>query len=131
MATFESFTPAFDPATGDVLIAGATYAAGAPKLQKAMFLLATPLGKYLPDKSVGLNYAIAKKPRAGLVPAWKAEVSRALEPMTKPREIVELQVDVMLNVDPRRPGILFYAVSFVDPLDPERARLRTPTLTVL
>jgi hypothetical protein len=127
---YPSFTPSYDATTGQLRIAGGTYVAGAPKLQKVLFVLATPLGRYLPDPTIGLRYEVAKAPRAGLAAAWRAEVLRALEPLTKPREIVVARVPVELNFDPRRAGALLYGVVFYDPLDPDKTLHETPRLVV-
>jgi len=67
-----------DAQTGAVLMDGTTWAASpAPMLDVVLRVLRTPLGKYLPDKTFGVDYNLLQKITPTTGAAWRAEIIRA------------------------------------------------------
>jgi hypothetical protein len=114
-ATSYAFCRALDPGTGDVRLAGATWAAGTPMTEVVLRVLRTPRGRYLPDPDFGVDYDVVQKLGPGTAAAWRAEVLRALRPYVD----AGLLADVAVTVDTGA-GRLVYQVDFTDPRAAQR-----------
>lgn len=106
-----AFTPRFDPKTRDFVMRGSTFDAGSPALEWVLLTLATPLGSYLPDPTLGPDYRILDKLRTNLASLWKASVVKALA-RGIPARIAEGTLEV--EVDPPARGKILYSVAFTD-----------------
>jgi len=108
---------AIDPATRDFLMRGSTWELGSPALEIVLMTLATPLGTYLPDLTLGPDYGLLQKQAKTVRQDWKDSVEKALA-----RFIPSVITDLRVEVDPPIRGQIKYLVEFVDP----RANDKTP-----
>lgn len=122
--TYYAATRAMDPGTGEVSMAGATWARGAPMVEVVLRVLRTQKGSYRPDPAFGVDYTAVQKALPNAAATWRAEVLRALQFLVDRGLITGPggagQPAITVDVSAR--GVLAYQVDFRDPRAPATAR---------
>lgn len=113
-----AYTPAFDPATREHVMLGSQWAPGDPMAEVVAMTLATPKGTFLPDPTLGPDYALLRKQAPNTAALWRASVLEALARYVAAKQLV----DLVVTVDPPRKGRVVYAVDYTDPRASTRLR---------
>lgn len=112
---YYDFTLRFDPATRELIMRDSEVDEGDPDLELVLMTLATPLGSYRPDSTLGLDYEILRKLRTDTRQRWKDAVLKSLVRFS-PARITNLVVEV----DPPIRSRLLYSVAFTSVRSAER-----------
>lgn len=112
---------ATDPATRNLVLRGSTWALGSPALEIVLMTLATPLGTYLPDPTLGPDYRLLSKQTKTVRQDWKDSVEKALT-----RFVPSVITDLRVEVDPPIKGRIKYLVGFVDPRANDKTPVKVP-----
>lgn len=112
---YYAVTRRLGPASGDRVMAGATWARGQPAAEIVLHCLRTPLGLYVPDPTYGLRYGAFQRatPNAGarMDAAIRAALARFIPDTITGLKNTITVVGTQALVD----------VSFVDPRAPDTA----------
>ena len=105
-----AYSRQMDTKSGDVAMNGARWAASpTPMLEVVLRVLRTPLRKYIPNNTFGVDYSILQKVLPTTAAAWRAEILRALKPYVDLNLISPPKVTV--DTDGSQ---MVYEVAFVD-----------------
>lgn len=94
-------------ANGDVALAGTTWAQGSPMREVAKRLLRTPLGRYLPDPTWGVDYGAIQTGRADAAAKWRDSVLAAMRRYVLRGLIAKLAVAAEVDRDRLRFEVRF------------------------
>lgn len=119
MTEYYADTPAIDPATGELVMAGSIPALGQPTAQIVLLTLRTELGTNATDSEDGTDYGPAEQASPDTAVRMKDKITRALAPLTESAVIKDLRVAVQVKGQ-----TLLYEASFVDPRSGERQKVK-------
>ena len=109
-SVYYAVTRALDPGTGDIVMAGPTWARGQPATEIVLRCLRTPRGRYIPDPTYGLDYSVLQKATSDKPSKLRAAIQDALSRFAKRGVIEPPQIAVQMA------GAAVQAdVTFVDP----------------
>lgn len=114
--TYYAYARAMDPASGDAVLSGATWAGGSPAAELVERCLRTKKRSYLPDPEFGLDLALVQKAAPNAGATLRGAIVDALARFTRPPARV---VVVSITVEVRG-SALFFDVAFTDPRVPSR-----------
>ena len=114
-ARYYEMTLRFDPVTRELMMRDSEVDEGDPDLELVLMTIATPLGSFRPDPTLGVDFEILRKLKTDTRQRWKDAVLKALARFTPDRI-----KDVVVEVDPPVRNRLVYSVAFTSVRSAER-----------
>lgn len=114
---YYAFTRSLDAGTGDVKLAGGTWAAGLPSAEKIIRRLRSPRGRYLPDPTFGLDVRALQKAGPTAAKDVRAALLDAVAPLVTAGDIRVANLTITVTGT-----TVLYDLDFVDLRLPPPAR---------
>ena len=119
MPTVYAIARQLDPATGDVVLLGSTWANGSPLTEIVVRVLRTAKGTYLPDQAFGLDLSALNKASPNAPAVLEKAIRNALAFLVRQGLLTNLQVTVE-----RQGTALAFQVAFTDPRNQSKDAVR-------